>query len=258
MTDQRAPDALDTVLAAKDVISGVGGGFMISRYAKAAAVDLDLAGGRWTPYFAGRCGFLGDVDADVVVAAAAFFPSAVVRQCWDESAAVRRGPDSFRGGLRYAQACHEWGQARLAGWSGAGRFAELGLRIVDAVDVAGLPLFASWRAAALPDDAAARAAQVVHLLREHRGGAHAVAVVSSGLTPLESVLAGPGGVANAEFFQWPGPFAEPSDSLRERRQQCERLTDQIVAPAYAALEAAERDELVELLGQAAAVAFAPR
>jgi len=254
------PEAYDTVVAAKQVIAGVGGAFMISRYAKAAAVDFGLPDGRWTPYFAGRCGFLGDVDADVVTAAVAFFPPAVVRQGWEESRSVRTGPDAQHGGLRYATACHEWGRVRLAGWAGAERFAELGLRVVAAVDVAGLPLFASWRAAALPDDAPARAAQVLQVLREHRGGAHAIAVVASGLTPLESILAGPGGAANAEFFQWGGPFPDLSGAtdVIDRRAACEQLTDRIVAPAYAALDHSERDELVTLLSDAAAAAFAPR
>jgi len=173
---------------------------------------------------------------------------------------VRTGPDPQRGGLRYAAACHEWGRVRLAGWSGADRLAELGLRIVAAADVAGLPLFASWRVAALPDDAPARAAQVLHVLREHRGGAHAIAVVASGLTPLESILAGPGGEANAEFFEWTGPFPDLSGStdLQARRAACEQLTDRLVAPAYTVLDPTERHELVSLLSDAAATAFAPK
>jgi len=254
------PAAYETVVAAKQVIAGVGGAFMISRYAKAAAVDLGLPGGRLTPYFAGRCGFLGDVDADVVTAAVAFFPPSVVRRAWQESRSLRSGPDPQRGGLRYAAACHEWGRVRLSGWSGAERLAELGHRIVAEADVAGLPLFASWRVVPLPDDAPARAAQMLHVLREHRGGAHAIAVVASGLTPLESILAGPGGTANAEFFEWTGPFPDLSGStdLSDRRAACEQLTDRLVAPAYSTLDATERDELVTLLSEAAATAFAPR
>ena len=51
----------------------------------------------------------------------AFYPPEVVRVGWE--AALETVPDIRASGLRYAQACHEWGRARLgrggrrsAGW----------------------------------------------------------------------------------------------------------------------------------------------
>jgi hypothetical protein len=124
-------------------------------------------------------------------------------------------------------------------------------RVADAADPAGWPLFAAWRAQPLPDDSAGRVAQLLHVLREHRGGAHLAAVRQAGLAPLEAIVAGSGGAANATFFGWPEPFPEPTDELRTRLATAEAATDVQVAPAYAVLSADEHAELPRLLAAAA-------
>ncbi len=106
---------------------------------------------------------------------------------------------------------------------------------------AGLPLFAGWRAFPLPDDAPARATQLLHVLREHRGGAHVMAVRAVGLSPLEAVLAGKQGAPNAKFFGWPEPYPEIDERLTSLRIEAERLTTEMVAPAYAGLTEARGD-----------------
>src|SRR3982751_3883877 len=46
-------------------------------------------------------------------------------------------------------------------------------RVLGEADPAARPLFAAWRAMPIPEDSrGARAAVLLHLLREHRGGAH--------------------------------------------------------------------------------------
>ncbi len=253
MTTSRMLAPVPYAASLKLPVATVGGGFMISRYAKAAATELGLSG-IWSSYFAGRCGVLGRVGPEVVTAAVAFYPPAVASAGWLEAVAA---VDPHDAAVRYTQACHEWGQARLAGFAGAERLAVLAERVADAVDVAALPLFAAWRAQPKPSEPTARAALAVHVLREHRGGAHAVAVLATGLTPLQAILAGPGGVPNAEFFGWTGPFEDVS-GLAEARQAAELLTDQIVAPAYATLDEGEQGELAVLLPAAQAHAFPPR
>ena len=99
----------------KDQVSLLGGGFMISRYAKAAAAEHGLTD-VWSAYFLGRCGVLGDVHPDVVAAATAFYPVDVVREAWTTGRAAV-APD--KAADRYALACHEWGQARFDGFAGA-------------------------------------------------------------------------------------------------------------------------------------------
>ena len=40
------------------------------------------------PYFVGRCGVLGPVDADVVTAVCGFFPESFVEKAWNEGREV--------------------------------------------------------------------------------------------------------------------------------------------------------------------------
>jgi hypothetical protein len=215
---------------------------MISRYAKAAAVEQGLTG-IWTSYLAGRVGVLGEVEADVVCAVIGFYPPDVVRELW---AAVRATVDVRAASLRYADACHAWGQARLAGFEGAGRLAELTLEVAREADVAGAPLFAAWRALPLPSSDEARAAHALMLLREHRGAMHLGAVLACGLTPLQAVLAGPGGEGNAVFFGWKPPFEDPAPYAAPR-DEAERRTELAAARPYGVLDDAELAELAALL-----------
>jgi len=234
----------------KVAVGSLGGAFMISRYAKAAAQDQQLAGA-WTSYFAGRCGVLGAVAADVVTAALTFYPADVVAAGWDAAWATT-SPE--RSTARYAQACHEWGRAKLTDFPDTGRLADLAHTVAVAADVAGLPLFAGWRAVTRPADDPARAAQALHVLREHRGGLHAIAVLANGLTPLQAILAGPGGPANATFFGWAPPF-EDVTALHQARQAAETCTDTMADRAYAVLDDAEQGELATLLDKAFAHVF---
>jgi hypothetical protein len=234
----------------KGAIVSLGGAFMISRYAKAAAIEQGLDG-VWTSYFAGRCGALGAVDADVVSAALVFYPADVVRVGWE---AAWASTDPARSAARYAQACHEWGRVKLADFEGAGRLADLAGTVAAGADVAGLPLFAAWRAVPVPADDPARAALALQVLREHRGGLHGVAVLAAGLRPLQAILAGPGGEPNATFFGWQGPF-EDASGLQAARAAAEVVTDDLADHAYAVLGDGEQAELAELLDKAVAYVF---
>jgi hypothetical protein len=126
------------------------------------------------------------------------------------------------------------------------------------VDVAGLPLFAGWRALPVPTDPPARCAQAMQLLREHRGACHGVALVARGMSPLMAVLSNQGGERNAEEYGWRPPFPTVTSADRALRTGVEKLTDELVAPAYAALDDPERVELVSLLQAAAAFAQDPK
>ena len=69
----------------------------------------------------------------MVAAVIAFYPPEVVRVGWE--AALETVPDIRATGLRYAQACHEWGRARLAGVTGVGRLADLALTVARQADI---------------------------------------------------------------------------------------------------------------------------
>jgi hypothetical protein len=191
---------------------------------------------------------LGEVEAGVVQAAVGFFPERTVVDAWTEARRRQPLPDATKG---YQQVMAQWGARRLDGFAGAGRLASLAERVVEAVDPAGAPLFAAWRAVELPGEPIARAVQLAHLLREHRGAAHLVAVLACELRPIEAVVSGPFGEANARYFGWPPPYPEVSEEIARRRAEAEELTDRLAAPPYAVLDEAEMRELVELLGIAA-------
>ncbi|MGZ4626223.1 MAG: SCO6745 family protein [Kineosporiaceae bacterium] len=231
---------------AKGAVVALGGGFMISPEAKAAGKDGGYRG--WQLYMAGRGGVLGaDAPAEVVSAAMGFFSPEMVRVNWEAGRAIRPVPDTVE---RYAEACRDWGRHRFGGLDGLDRLCALLSAVVERADPAGLPLYAGWRAVPLPDDAPGRASQLLHVLREHRGGAHLLAVLASGLTPQEAVVAGPYGPAEATFHGWAEPHPEPDAGIRERHARAEQLTDELVAPAYEALREDEVEELARLLSRA--------
>ncbi|MGB2838635.1 MAG: hypothetical protein WBC76_02290, partial [Actinomycetes bacterium] len=200
-------------------------------------------------YFLGRHGVLGDVDADVVLAAAYVFPADHLRREWE---GARRKMTAAEGLDRYLALCHAWGEDHLADFPGAGRLADLGQAVIDASDVVALPLFAGWRAVPVPASAGARCAHVCQVLREHRGACHGVALAALQLDPLLAILTNLGGEANAIDYGWQPPFPAPTDSDRALRDRAEVLTDDLVAPAYAALGSSERTELLDLLQAAQA------
>ena len=85
-------DALDTVVAAKPVVTGLGGAWMISSEAKAAGTEHGYRG--WQLYLAGRAGVLGDVSADVVHATLGFLHPDLVRSGWDAGRQVAPLPET--------------------------------------------------------------------------------------------------------------------------------------------------------------------
>jgi hypothetical protein len=239
-------DGLQTAAAAREAVVALGGGFMISPEAKAAGKTHGYRG--WQLYVTGRGGVLGDVSAEVVEAAFGFLHRDLVRSGWDGGRAVAPLPETVD---RYVDVCRAWGRARYAGLGEVGRLAELLAEVVQAADPAGWPLFAAWRARPLPDDDAGRAAQLLHVLREHRGGAHLGAVRAAGLSPLEAIMAGTGGAGNATFLGWPDPLPDATDDARRRLAVAEETTDLLVAPAYSVLDDAARRDLLRLLSDAA-------
>jgi hypothetical protein len=235
-------------------IGRLGGAFMISREAKAYSAEVGLTG--WTPYFRGRFGVLGDVDADVVASAAGFFPVETVREAWDAGT----GLSAATAAARYAVVAHDFGRRKLAGFAESARLADLLQLVVDGGDVVGAPVFAGWRAMPLPEDDRARVTQLAHAVRELRGGLHIVAVLATGLSPLEAIMGGTSatlrdGEPNAEYFGWPRPYPEVTEEVRRRRADAERHTDELMAPAFAALDRTEADELVALVEKAERAVF---
>lgn len=231
----------DAAAAIAGAVHDVGGQFMLARPTLKKGPSLGLPKG-WAFYFAGRGGVLGDVDADVVAAAMVFFNPDVLRAQWD---AAREVMDPADAALAYAEACQDWGREHLAGVDRLDRLNELLTLVIRETSPAGAPLFAGWRALPLPDDAEGTAAQLLQVMREYRGAMHAMAVLTTGLEPLEATIAS-GGADEAHFFNWPEPFPE-REPLLEAHAEAEELTDEMAAAQLEVLDEGELDELVELL-----------
>jgi hypothetical protein len=240
----------DVAAALANPVLRTGGAYM--RDPATSATGRSLGFSPSTFYYVGRLGVLGDVDGDVAMAAAYFLPPEHGRDEWEKGLKVMPAREAA---TRYAECAHRWGRRHLDGAIGLSRLAALAERVVWSVEPAGLPLFAGWRAMPLPDDDAGRAAALLHVLREHRGGVHGIAVVACGMTPLEAIVSDPR-YEDVHRSGWPQPYPDPA-SLRERRAAAESLTTELAASAYEVLTHDERAELVDLVWSAQAAAFPP-
>lgn len=193
-------------------------------------------------YITGRCGVLGDTDANVVNAALGFFDHTMVSTLWDQGRAVSTPAAAAS---LFAEVCADYGRDHFGADIDYRRLAELTRQVVSAAPIAAMSLFAGWREMPVPDDAKGAAAHLMNVLRELRGGAHLVAVVSSGLSPLEAVLCN-GGIPNAQLFGHSDPYPDVAN-LDELLADAEQTTDEICALALTTLSDEERDQLVELV-----------
>ncbi len=232
---------LETAAALAAPIGALGGRWMLDPATFARGAEIGFPPG-FEYYAMGRLGVLGDVTPGVVVAGAVMFEPGLVAQLW---AKARTLGEPAAVSAHYATACHEWGRQHLGGNDGLDRVAELLDRVVSNASVAGLPLFAGWQAMERPDDGPAAACQLIHTMRELRFGNHSLAVLAEGLTPIEAVLAGPGGAGNAAMFGWAEPYPEITEEIRDRRAAAESRTNALVAPALTILSGDERSELVQ-------------
>ena len=226
-------------------------GWMSSASTNERGRELGLTAAHNQFWIVGRAGVLGDGPAEVAIGGLGFLGPDAVRASWN---ALPAGLSHLAVAQAYADCCTDWGRSELARFDQAdmARLDELGRRVIDAASPALGSVFAGWKAIAQPSDsAAARVALTIHVLRELRGGAHIVAVLASGITPLDAVLASPAAAPRtgpewAEHLQWKGPFRDPAE-VRDARLAAERLTSELLVPAFGALTEAEQTEFADLV-----------
>lgn len=234
-----------TAAASRAYLQELGGAFTEDPKTLRRARELGLTG--WAFYVAGRGGILGDADPAAVAAAVGLIDVEAVA---DGLAAGRRVAPPLEIAREHRAECCRWGRDNLELFDGVAKLVDLADRVVTAADATGLPLFAAWRALPVEDDSCgARAAVLLHLLREHRSGAFVLAIRAAGLSPVDAMLAGPEGEALAVAYGWQPPYPPPGLRLR-RRIWADALTDRITGQAYAALDVPERVELIEALAGA--------
>ncbi|MDA4108540.1 SCO6745 family protein [Mycolicibacterium holsaticum] len=200
----------------------------------AAGYQNPLAG-----YVAGRAGVLGEADGATVGAVFAVFEPTSLAAMWEEGRAVHGAAGAAQ---RYWEQAAEFGRKYLAGAAGLERIAELGEKLIAVTPIAGLPLYAGWRAMPLADDAPARALQVMFVLRELRAGVHFNALTISGIAPIEAHMLNKG-PEYAAMFGWPEPYADGADK-KDRYAEVEQATNRRMAELCA--EAFDVDEVQEL------------
>jgi hypothetical protein len=179
-------------------------------------------------YFAGRGGMLGEVSHDVVTSAFGWFEPAAVRAMFSEGAGIA---GSTQAAARMAEAHSKWGRKHFAGVEGLDGHVAVAEELVDGIEGAAIPLFVGWRNAARCETEAGRAAQLMQMLREWRGGLHLVSTTAVGLTPLEAILTNEG-EGQAKFFGWPEPFPDV-ESIKAKHADAEAMTDRLCAATLA-------------------------
>jgi hypothetical protein len=213
----------------------------------AAGKEHNLDGFRF--YVLGRGGVLGDVEAEVVASAFGYFNPALVEKLWN-TAKERMAPrDAAR---LYLSCCHDFARAHFADVEGLDEFCAAAEQVNDAINPAGLALYAGIDAEPEPDDAPARALHLTAVLREARGSAHLLAVVASRLEPrVAHAIKRP---TEGKEFGW-DDTPEPTADERARWDQAEELTNQLLEPAFGVLDDAGRSALLNgLEGMKAALA----
>ncbi len=195
-------------------------------------------------YFLGRGGVLGDVEADVVTSAFGYFNPPVLQHMWD-SGRERTELTPRAAGREYLRCAHEFGAKHLAEVAGLAEFCAAAEQVNDAVDRAGLALYAGLAAEPLADDLPARAMQLCAVLREFRGSAHLLAILATpGITPAIAH-----GIKRPDFWTFFGydeaDLPAGTDAERAALEAAERLTDDLVAPAFGVLDEAGRAALLD-------------
>ena len=179
-------------------------------------------------YFAGRGGMLGDVGADVVHAALGWFAHDAVNAMFTEGIDIAGAQGAA---VRMVEAHARWGDDHYAGIDGLDNIVAVSEAVVDGVEGSAIPLFAGWRDAPRSESAAGRAAQLMQMLREWRGGLHLVATTAVGLSPLEAILTNEG-EGQAKLFGWPEPFPDVTP-IKAKHDEAEEITDRLCAASLA-------------------------
>jgi len=232
-------DALAAAAGTADAVSQVGSHFMLDGDTYKRGAELGFEGLDF--YVTGRGGVLGDVDADVVSAAFAFFEPGSVRTLWEQGRAVM---PAAQAATEFAACCHRWAETHVPDDLDASRLADLAGRVVATARPACAPVFAGWRALPVPEAPKARAVHHMNVLRELRLGLHSAAVLAAGLSPLQALsVRSP---AMAPLFGWP-ELADVT-GLQAVWDDAEANTNRAIAHAYEGLDDGERTELVELTG----------
>lgn len=228
--------SLSTFLAAVcPLVGDTGYRFYFTAETRAVGEKLGLNGMEF--YVLGRGGALGDCDGAALAANFGYFNPAVIGGAWDSAKAKCAPRDAGRAHLDCSA---EYGRARFASIPNLDAFVAAADAVNAAADPDGLGLYAAMKCEGLATDGPGRAMQLATVLREFRGSAHLAAIRAAGLTSkVAHFIKRP---TDAKMFGWSeDDVAKVTDAQRVQWDTAEKLTDEMVAPAYGVLDAAGRD-----------------
>jgi len=223
------------IAAACPLVGDTGYRFYFTPETREVGEKLGLNGMEF--YVLGRGGSLGDCDGAALAANFGYFNPAVIGGAWD-SAKAKCAPRAA--GRAHLDCSAAYGRAKFASIPKLDAFVAAADAVNAAADPDGLGLYAAMKCEPLVSDAPGRAMQLATVLREFRGSAHLAAIRAAGLTSkVAHLIKRP---ADAKMFGWSdNDVAQVTDAQRAQWDAAEKLTDEMVAPAYGVLDAAGRD-----------------
>jgi hypothetical protein len=227
-------------------IRDLGWAFYFAPETLAKGKELGLDGLRF--YVIGRGGVLGDVESGVIQSAFGYFEPTLVEKMWN-SAKEKVAPRIA--GRAFMECGAAFGRAHFGDVAGLDRFCAAAGAVNDAADPVGLALYSGIRSEPLAADLPARAMQLLAVLREFRGSAHLIAIRAAGLDAKTAhFMRRPSDIG---MFGWNDTDAPSITEIEVARLSvADELTDRLVLPAFAVLDAASRDALVAGLDHIAA------
>ncbi|GGU38063.1 SCO6745 family protein [Nocardioides albus] len=226
--------------------------------------------GYWMGYFAARSAPLGVVPAEVVHAVFYNFAFSHVSRAIPDAWGFAPPEVAHAARRSGAVAALRRQLGPLADSDDLARAADLASRAAQAASLEGRPLYAALRSFPVADDPLTLLWDAATLLREHRGDGHVASLLTAGIGGRESHVfhALATGISpsvyatsrNIHESEWDslvsglrarGLVTDSGDSLtdlgRETKVGIESRTDALAAAAYAALDPAEVDDLIEQL-----------
>ncbi|MBU3703508.1 MAG: hypothetical protein FGM42_03945 [Ilumatobacteraceae bacterium] len=221
--------------AACPLVGDTGYRFYFTAETRAVGEKLGLNGMEF--YVIGRGGPLGDCDGAALAANFGYFNPAVIGGAW-ESAKTKCTPRAA--GRAHLECSAEFGRSKFASIPNLAAFVAAADAVNAAADPDGLGLYAAMKCEPLVSDVPGRAMQLATVLREFRGSAHLAAIRAAGLTSkVAHFIKRPN---DAKMFGWSeDDVAKVTDAQRAQWDTAEKLTDDMVAPAYGVLDAAGRE-----------------
>ena len=234
--------SVDEVIAqACPSIHAAGSGYYSAPSTLARGRELGLDGTVRTFYMIGRGGVLGDVDAALVESSFGYFEPSYIEKAWNS---VREIVSPAEGARAYAQCCADVGRLALENASWVEEYCAAASTVIASADPVGLPMYAAYRVLPVAEDPAAQAMQLTVVLRELRGAVHLLAVRACGLSGRNAHLAERPHMA-ASFGWSPDEVDSITSADRDALRRSETMTDDLLKPAFGALDQAGARALVD-------------